>query len=209
MSTSFATSLDSGHSDPRTPPREQYQKFGFDKCLLLGAFKKPEFFKFLDIKLPKEIPNVDEKRINKDYLVTFANEVAKSIKDKREHYLFLSWLLCQHMIFTLDFPKRDTLVFNITENKRPPGHITDTMYRPNFMAALQPHWKNDVVPWPFVRLAGETTSGGKTHETQKEQAISYLHYLLLARPDLYVAQGLLSSDKNVVFLFGIGGEGIC
>ena len=76
------------------------------------------------------------------------------------------------------------------------------------MAALQPHWKNDVVPWPFVRLAGETASGGKSHQTQKEQAISYLHYLLLARPDLYVAQGLLSSDKNVVFLFGIGGEGI-
>ena len=40
------------------------------------------------------------------------------------------------------------------------------------------------------------------------QAISYLLYLLLARPDLHVAQGLLSSDKTVTFLFGIGGEGI-
>ena len=110
------------------------------------------------------------------------------------------------MILTLDFPKRDALVFDVTENKRSPGHVTDPMCRPDFMAALQPHWKNGVVPWPFARLAGETASGGKFHETQKEQAISYLHYLLLARPDLYVAQGLLSSDKSVVFLFGIGGE---
>ena len=109
MSTSSATLPDSGHSGPHTPPRdpkrplaksspvgkvykyllpenrEQYQKFGFDKCFLLGAFKKPEFFKFLDVKLPKVIPNVDKEIINKDYLVTFANEVAKSIKDEREH----------------------------------------------------------------------------------------------------------------------------
>ena len=49
---------------------------------------------------------------------------------------------------------------------------------------------------------------GKTSHAQKEQAILYLHYLLLARPDLQVAQGLLSSDKHVIFLLGIGGEGI-
>ena len=95
------------------------------------------------------------------------------------------------MIFTTDFPEGDTLVFRDTGDKSPPGHITNTMCEPNIMAALQSHWKDDVMPWPFVRLAGEVASAGKTGQAQKEQAISYLHYLLLARPDLQVAQGLL------------------
>ena len=82
------------------------------------------------------------------------------------------------------------------------------MCEPDITAALQSHWKDDVVPWPFVRLAGEVASAGKTGQAQKEQVISYLHYLLLARPDLQVAQGLLSSNKHVIFLLGIGGEGI-
>ena len=88
------------------------------------------------------------------------------------------------MIFTLEFPERDTLVFQYTGDKSPPGHVTDTMCKPDITAALQPYWKNDVVPWPFVRLAGEVASKGKSSEEQKEQAISYLHYLFLARPDL-------------------------
>jgi hypothetical protein len=64
------------------------------------------------------------------------------------------------------------------------------------------------VPWPFIRLAGEQASKGTNRVDQKKQAISYLHYLLLARPDLYVAQGLLTSHTGVVFLFGVGGNGI-
>ena len=112
------------------------------------------------------------------------------------------------MIFTLDFPERETLVFNDTGNKSPPGHVTDTMCKPDITAALEGHWKNGVVPWPFIRLAGETASVEKSHCIKTGQAISYLHYLLLARPDLYVAQGLLSSNDKVTFLFGIGGEGI-
>jgi hypothetical protein len=82
------------------------------------------------------------------------------------------------------------------------------MCKPNITAAFEGHWKDDVVPWPFIRLAGETASAGKSKADQNRQAISYLHYLLLARPDLYVAQGLLSSSNKVIFLFGIGGEGI-
>ena len=76
------------------------------------------------------------------------------------------------------------------------------------MAALENHWKNGVVPWPFIQLAGETASEGNNRGDQKSQVISYLHYLLLARPDLYIAQGLFSSDNTVIFYFGIGGEGI-
>ena len=43
---------------------------------------------------------------------------------------------------------------------------------------------------------------------QQGQARSYLHYLLLARPDLHVAQGVLISASELTFLFGIGGVGI-
>jgi len=82
------------------------------------------------------------------------------------------------------------------------------MCKPDITAAFEGHWTDDVVPWPFIRLARETASTGKTYREQVGQAISYLHYLLLARPDLYVAQGLLSSDNQVKFLFGVGGEGI-
>ena len=90
------------------------------------------------------------------------------------------------MIFTLDFPNHDTLVFHDTRNKLPPGHDTGAMCKPDIMAAFESHWKNDVVSWPFIRLAGETASAGKSHSNQMGQAIPYLHYLLLARPDLYV-----------------------
>jgi hypothetical protein len=112
------------------------------------------------------------------------------------------------MTFTLDFPDHKTLEFRDTGNKSPPGHVTDTMCKPDITAAFQNDWKDGVVHWPFIRLAGEMASRGNTHAEQKSQAMSYLHYLLLARPDLYVAQGLLSSDNSVIFYFGIGGEGI-
>jgi len=101
-------------------------------------------------------------------------------------------------------------VFLDKGNNAPPGHVTGTKCRPDFMAAFESHWKdgNGVVHWPFTRLAGEKASAGKSRDYQKVQAISYLHYLLLARPDFYVAQGLLISNDGVTFLFGIGGAGI-
>jgi hypothetical protein len=40
------------------------------------------------------------------------------------------------------------------------------------------------------------------------QKHSYLHYLLLARPDLYVVQGLLIDETKIKFLLGVGGYGI-
>jgi hypothetical protein len=100
-------------------------------------------------------------------------------------------------------------VFKSTESKTPRGHVTDTECRPDFTAAFGIHWGDeDTTLWPCIRLAGEDASAGKSREQQEKQAISYLHYLLLARPDLHVAQGLLISKKRIKFLFGIGGLGI-
>src|SRR5712675_2574078 len=36
----------------------------------------------------------------------------------------------------------------------------------------------------------------------------YIHYLLEARPDLHVVQGVFTSHSDITFLFGIGGSGI-
>ena len=102
-------------------------------------------------------------------------------------------------------------MFQDTGDKPQPRHVKDTKCRPNITAAFEGHWKkNGRVHWPFIRLAGESASAsaGDSYEDQKIKAISYLHYLLLARPDLYVAQGLLTSNAGVTFLFGIGGAGV-
>lgn len=102
------------------------------------------------------------------------------------------------------------MVFKSTGNKTPRGHVTDTECRPDLVAAFAKDWgKNDTPPlWPCIRLAGERASKGRSRKKQEGQAISYLRYLLLARPDLHVAQGLLTSESGVKFLFGIGGVGI-
>jgi hypothetical protein len=77
------------------------------------------------------------------------------------------------------------------------------------MAAFDHDWKDDgSTYWPLIRLAGEKASGGKSFDTQKKNTASYLHYLLLARPDLHVTQGLLTCKSEVMFLLGTGGVGI-
>ena len=102
-------------------------------------------------------------------------------------------------------------MFKASGSKRLPGHVTDTQCRPDIVAAFESDWEKEkkaVVSWPFVRLAGEQATLGKNCGEQKIQAISYLHYLLLARPDLYVVQGVLISKSSVKFLFGVGGRGV-
>ncbi|KAI9457307.1 hypothetical protein F5148DRAFT_1322579 [Russula earlei] len=212
---SFATSPDSSHSGPHTPPhgqvppikptksspvgkvykyflpknREQYQKFGHDECFMLKPFDESGFLDFLKLKdqLPKIV--LGENLRKQESFLELANTAAQMIKDEY-------------------FSQGNTLEFRDTGNKSPPGHVTDTKRKPDIMAAFQNNWKDDVVCWPFIQLAGEMASRGKPPNIQRGQVISYLHYLLLARPDLYVAQGLLSSEKGLTFFFGIGGEGI-
>ena len=117
MSTSLATSPDSGHSVLRTPPRrqdppakplaksspvgkvyqyylpenrEQYQNLGFDESFLLGTYTKSQFVKFLNVmKLPESIPNLAQRERTQENFITFANKMAKFIKKWGEHFLFL------------------------------------------------------------------------------------------------------------------------
>jgi hypothetical protein len=100
-------------------------------------------------------------------------------------------------------------MFKDTEHKTPNGHVTGTKCRPDIIAAFEKDWPDGHnTDWGLIRLAGEKASSGKSFETQKKNAATYLHYLLLARPDLVVAQGLLTTESTVMFLVGIGGVGI-
>jgi hypothetical protein len=104
-------------------------------------------------------------------------------------------------------------VFKDTEHKIPDGHVTGTRCRPDITAAFEKDWITDVrkdvrTNWALIRLAGEKASKNKSFETQMKNAATYLHYLLLARPDFLVAQGLLTTQSAIIFLVGIGGVGI-
>jgi hypothetical protein len=68
--------------------REQYQKFSYNASFLLGAFaNQPEFLQFLDLKLPKSVPDMGSR--GKGTFVELANNVARCVKNEREHCLFL------------------------------------------------------------------------------------------------------------------------
>jgi hypothetical protein len=83
------------------------------------------------------------------------------------------------------------------------------MCKPDITAAFEKDWvKGDYTDWPLIRLAGERASKDKTSLIQNKNAATYLHYLLLARPDFLVAQGLLTTGSGINLLVGTGGCGI-
>jgi hypothetical protein len=100
-------------------------------------------------------------------------------------------------------------VFKSTGSQVHGGHVTANDYRPDYTAAFASDWGGKTTTlWPCIRLVGEKASQGKNHESQGRQVMQYLHYLLLTRPELHVAQGLFISDSDIMFLLGIGGVGI-
>ena len=139
-----------------------------------------------------------------------ANGIARSIKARREHHLLCIYLFLTTHDLSLEFSNDDKLmVFKDTGCKTPSGHVTGTKCRPDITAAFEKDWTTKYcTDWALIRLAGEKVSKGKSFDTQKKNAATYLHYLLLARPDFLVAQSLLTTDSKVVFLVGIGGVGI-
>jgi hypothetical protein len=101
-------------------------------------------------------------------------------------------------------------VFKTTGSQCHGSHITATDCKPDYTAAFMNNWgSNNTTLWPCVQLIGEKASQGKNHNDQERQAMTYLHNLLLARPDLHIAQGLITSKSDITFLLGIGGTGIC
>ena len=190
---------------------EQYQEFSYDPCFMLEPLRnQSKFLKFLDLNSPGSVPDIvpDVPSRGKASFLELANKLAKFILQQGEHYLFLCLAFLLTYNFTLDFENHPILEFLDTGNKPQDGHVMDTRCRPDITAALQCHWKGHDVHWPLIQLAGEVGSKRKHPGDQSKQVISYLHYLLLARPKLDFAQGLLIDNDKVSFFFGIGSEGI-
>ena len=168
------------------------------------------FLKYLhasDIDFPSDIVN-SHCGLSIDDFCSWANDIAQTIKARHEHCLLCIYLFLTTHDFSLDFPNSDLLVFKDTGNETPNGHIMGTKCRPDITAAFEKDWiVDDYTDWALIQLVGET-SKGKSREIQMKNAATYLHYLLLARPDFLIAQGLITTMRSVMFLVGTGGVGI-
>ena len=170
-----------------------------------------QFLECLDVSdnlFPSDISDSPD-GLSIDGFLSLANGIAQSIKARREHHLLGIYLFLTHD-FSLDFPNDDNLlVFKDTGNKTPNGHVTGTKCKPDITAAFEKDWiTDDYTDWALIRLAGERASTSQSLDAQRKNAATYHHYLLLARPDFLVAQGLLTTKSGVIFLVGTGGVGI-
>ncbi|KAG8922095.1 hypothetical protein FRC01_014492 [Tulasnella sp. 417] len=174
---------------------ERVQRYGYQQ----ETHRRSNFenaaalFEFLGTPTFDELPQVHfSATVLRSDFFTNANSMSKSIKEK---YFKES--------------SSGLVVFKDTERKVPRGHVTDTKCKLDITAAFDDAFNSDDTTfWPCIRMAGGWASEGTPPEDQETTAISYLHYLLLARPDLYVAQGMLASEGSMMFLVGIGGSGI-
>jgi hypothetical protein len=191
--------------------RDQVQKFDVD-VQKLEPLTPEKFLECLDVSDDVLTSYISDSHYDFSIngFLPLANGIAQSIKARREHHLLCIYLFLTTHNLLLDFPNDDKLlVFKDTEYKTPNGHVTGTKCRPDITAAFEKDWiKDHYTDWPLIRLAGERASNGKSFDTQKKNAATYIHYLLLARPDVLVAQSLLTINTGVVFLVGIGGVGI-
>ena len=187
--------------------RDEFQLFGYDENIHepIPFENQNKFTQFLRVQNPN-FP-ISGFRFTLDDFANVANAMAKLIQKNGKHSLsVLFWPLL--LTYDLDFAEKPLLVFKNTGDNPPLGHVTDSKCKPDITAAFDKDWQNEATLWSCVRFVAEKASSGKTKEEQKKQAVSYLHYLLLARPDLHVAQGMLIDQKQVLFLLGIEGVGI-
>jgi hypothetical protein len=191
--------------------RDQVQKFDVN-VQQLETLTPEKFLECLDVSDDVLTSNISDPHyeFSINGFLPLANGIAQSIKARREHHLLCIYLFLTTHDLSLDFPNDDKLlVFKDTGSKTPNGHVTGTKCRPDITAVFEKDWIEDhYTDWALIRLAGERASSGKSFDTQKKNAATYLHYLLLARPDFLVAQSLLTINSGVVFLVGIGGVGI-
>ena len=191
--------------------RDQVQKFDVN-VQQLEPLTPEKFLKCLDVSDDVLTSHISDSchDFSMNGFLPLANGIAQSIKARGEHHLLCIYLFLTTHDLSLDFPNDDKLlVFKDTEHKTPNGHVTGTKCRPDITAAFEKDWiKDRCTDWALIHLAGERASSSKSFDTKKKNAATYLHYLLLARPDFLVAQSLLTFNSGVVFLLGIGGVGI-
>jgi hypothetical protein len=106
--------------------REQYQKFGYDPRFLRGTFTEAEFLQYLNFKAEDLAPEPQAcKDIKgKQDFSNVASAVAKAIKDRGEHYLFLCLTFLADMFFHFRFSR--------TRYPSVPGHRRQTTARTRY-----------------------------------------------------------------------------
>ena len=212
MSVSFFKSSPVGKVQPYFIQHKRDQVQTFDKSVQqLETLTSDAFLDDLrasNINFPSDIAN-SHPGLSMDDFCSRANDIAQTIKARREHRLLCIYLFLTTHDFSLDFPNGDLLVFKDTGNRTPNRSVMGTKCRPDITAAFKKDWiADDCKNWALIRLMGEKASKGKTRETQRRNAATYLYYLLLSRPNFLVAQGLLTTRGSVMFLVGISGVGI-
>ena len=83
------------------------------------------FFKYLhasDIEFPSDIADSHCALSINDFC-SRANDIAQTIKARREHHLLYIYLFLMTHDFSLDFPNGDLLVFKDMGNKTPNRHV--------------------------------------------------------------------------------------
>jgi hypothetical protein len=198
-----------GKVQPYFIPHKRDQVQAFDKNVQYSERLTPEQFLERLAVNDNLFPSVSPQDRSIEKFCSLANKVALFIYEKCEHHLLCIYPFLTTHDFSLDFPNDDLLEFKDTGNNIHGGHVTATKYRPDITAAFKKDWiKNHEMHWALIRLAGENASTSESRDTQEKHAASYLHYLLLARPDLLIAQGLLTTTKQVIFFVGTAGVGI-
>ena len=123
------------------------------------------FLKFLhasDIEFPSDIAH-SHRGLSIDDFCSRANDIAQTIKARREHCFLYIYLFLTTHDFSLDFPNSDLLVFKDTGNKTPNGHVMGTKCRPDITAVFEKDWIMDnYTDWALIRLVGERASIRKT-----------------------------------------------
>jgi hypothetical protein len=83
-------------------------------------------------------------------------------------------------------------------------HPNDTRCRPDYTIAFERNWTDDGhISWPLIELVGEKASSGDPDPRKK--AVSYLHYLMTARPDLEAGLGFLTFKAGITFFVAFQG----
>ncbi|KAJ2913794.1 hypothetical protein MD484_g6624, partial [Candolleomyces efflorescens] len=142
------------------------------------------------LKTAGRIPGIKPTLFNEEFSATnfipCTNSLSRAIKNKY-------------------FASKDlgVLVLKYTESKTPSNHDSDTRSRPDYTMAFEKNWEGDRISWPLIELVGEKASAGDNEPDLKN--LTYLHYLMTARPDLNVVLGFLTTSTGITFYVAVQG----
>jgi hypothetical protein len=92
----------------------------------------------------------------------------------------------------------EPLVLEYTELKPSKVDPNDTTCRPEYAIAFERNWSDKRrISWPFIELVG--AKDPIEEPLSQMYVVSYLHYIIEARPDLSVGLGFLTFNAGITF----------